>query len=273
MAHKYQWSAAKYKLLVKGGTVVDKGKKVYVEGLRSLARGFDSKDGFDLRDVGSWTPAQRKRVRTFAHRLERIQAQAKRPMRARGENLRRLQEAFHGDIPSKDFKVAFVPDTEPKLTLPGAKRRPPRVRVLKEGVSIKRAQYERLFIPFDQKAMVKNARAEIKRVADQMPDAKLFYVRVGEYDSLTGKSLGLVTEQVLNWMQQYDGKRELPKTSGNRGDDPKHHHWKKWLQGLVGFVIPQRVDIRKLGRIIQEGRRKNAAAVEVRKRMMRRRSV
>lgn len=264
MARKYQWSAAKYRSILLGEPGVN------LPGLRSLMTGFDSGDGFNVNNISKWTAYQRRKVREAFHNVELLQAQPKRIIRAKGENLRKLQDAFHGDIPSKNFKVAFIPDTEPKLTLPGAKKRPPKVRILKEGVSIGRPQYERIFIPFNTKALVRNGRAEIKRVAAEMPQAQLFFVQVGEYQSLTGKSIGLLTEQVLNWMQQYDGKKPLPETSGNKGDSPKHHHWKYWLNGLVGYKLPRSVDIRKLGKIIRIGREKNDELALQRKNFMRR---
>lgn len=264
MARKYQWSAAKYRSILMGES------RAELPGLRSLMRGFDVKDGYNVKAISEWTPYQRRKVREAFHNIELLQAQPKRIIRARGKNLEKLQDAFHGDIPSKNFKVAFIPDTEPKLTLPGAKKHPPKVRILKDGVSIQRRDYERIFIPFNSKNLVRNARAEVKRVAEQMPEAQLFFVQVGEYQSVTGKSIGLLTQQVLDWMNKYDGKKALPDSSGNRGDAPKHHHWKYWLNGLIGYRLPKRVDIRKLGKIINEGRKKNVLLTDERKRFMRR---
>jgi hypothetical protein len=103
-----------------------------------------------------------------------------------------------------------------------------------------------------------------------MPGVQLFFVQVGEYQSVTGKSIGLLTQQVLDWMQKYDGKKALPDSSGNKGDDPKHHHWKYWLNGLIGYRMPGKVDIRKLAKIIYAGRVKNEKLTDERKRFMRR---
>lgn len=265
MARKYQWSAAKYRSILLG--------EKHLPGLRSIMHGFESKDGFNVREISEWTAYQRRKVREAFHNVEVLQGQPKRIIRARGKNLEKLQDAFHGDIPSKNFKVAFIPDTEPKLTLPGAKKRPPKVRILKEGVSIQRRNVERIFIPFDTKALVRNARAEVKRVAEQMPEAQLFFVQVGEYQSVTGKSIGLLTQQVLDWMQKYDGKKALPDSSGNKGDNPKHHHWKYWLNGLIGYKLPHRADIRKLAKIIYAGRVKNEELTDERRRFMRRKGI
>jgi hypothetical protein len=264
MARKYQWSAAKYRSILLGEPAAE------LPGLRSLMHGFDSRDGYNVKAVSEWTPYQRRKVREAFRNVELLQAQPKRIIRARGANLEKLQGAFHGDIPSKNFKVAFIPDTEPKLTLPGAKKRAPKIRILKEGISIQRRNYERIFIPFNSKSLVRNASAEIKRVAAEMPEAQLFFVQVGEYQSVTGKSIGLLTQMVLDWMQKYDGKKALPDSSGNKGDNPKHHHWKYWLNGLIGYKMPKRIDIRKLGKIIEAGRVENEKLTDERKRFMRR---
>jgi hypothetical protein len=71
-------------------------------------------------------------------------------------------------------------------------------------------------------------------------------------------------------MQKYDGKKALPDSSGNKGDSPKHHHWKYWLNGLIGYKLPRRVNIRKIARIIYEGRQRNEELTDARKRFMRR---
>ena len=263
MSRKYHWSKEKYIEVVRGNRAEN------IEGLRSIAYGFDAADGFNLAHFDQWTKSQRAKVRDYFHRVELLQGQPKRIVRARGATLDKLQDAFHGGIPGK-FKVAYIPDTQPQTTLPGAKKNPPKLRILADGVSVVRNEYERIFIPFDQKALVTNARKEVKRVASKMPGAALYFVQVGEYQNLTGMSIGLITETILKWMEQYDGEKELPATSGNKGDDPRHHHWRYWLNGLVGYVLPRHVDIRRLGRIIYEGRQKAQDASRNRKNYMRR---
>lgn len=265
MARKYIWTKEKYRAIVAGD------KAFEVPSLRSIVKGFEAEDGYDLRRVEDWTPAQRAKVRKIFKRVEFLQAQPKRMVRAKGKNLEKLQEAFHGDVPSKDFKVAFIPDTDPVLTMPGAKKRAPKLRILKEGVAVQRTQYERVFIPFNKRKLVQDARAEIERVARQIPNATLYYVQTGEFQSANNGSIGIVADLVLRWMAQYDGVQPLPKTSGNKGDDPKHHHWSKWLNGLVGYMLPHgKKDIRKMQAIIREGREKNEEMKAERRRYMQR---
>lgn len=253
---KYLWTPEQYRTIVHGGSFINgKGEKQKVIGLRDIANGFDKRDGFD-KPVKQWSKSQRARVRDYFHRVEILQAQEKRIIKPRSEsNLRKLQDAFHGNVPSKDFKVAFIPDTEPVISRPGLKKIKAKVRMLKEGVSIERPGYERIFVPFNRKNLVRNARAEVERCAKLMPTAQLYFVQVGEFQSLTGMTRKLIADQILEWMAKYDGKKPLPSTSGNKGDDPKHHHWRYWLNGLVGYVIPKgHRNMLKMARRIKEGR-------------------
>lgn len=263
------WSNDKYAAIVKGGTEFG-----IPGGLRSYFKGFGAEDGYDLRNVADWSKNQRERVRERYHRYKAINGQPKRFVRVRDSaNLKRLQETFHDEIPSSDIKGAFVPDTEPMVS-PGFKKRPMRVRVLKDGITISRpGLYDRQFVPFRQKDLARNGRKEIVRAASQMKDVSLYFVQVGEFQSLTGMSLPLITKQVLDWMAQYDGKKPLPASSGNRGDAAKHHHWKHWLKGLVGFTVPRTVSQIQLARKIAAGRRVNDELKRLRKNLERRAKV
>lgn len=251
MSRKNVWNLEKYKSLIRGN------ESLNLPSLRTLVKGFDAKDGYALPNAENWTPKQKRRIRVWYKRIELLQAQPKRIIHAKGDNLNKLHKAFHSGVPSKDLKVAFVPNTRPKLTLESSKVKPPRIRYLKSGVSVKWHDYERILVPFDQKKLALDAQAEIKRVAAQMPGAKLYFIQTGEYQSINGKSLNLVTEQVQKWMAQYDGKKPIPRSSGNYGDNPKSHHWKKWLVGLVGYVFSSNQNITAIARKIKEGRKKN----------------
>jgi hypothetical protein len=271
VASKYRWTPEKYRAALVGR------REDGVEGLRSLVRGFESKKtavrdakgrfsgtvgGYDLKRIDEWTPQQRRKVRDYFHRVEQLEGQAKLIIRPRGEGakakLEKLHESFHGDIPSQDFKVAFIPYHDPKTSLPGAKRVKPKVRLTRQGVSIKTRRYERIFIPFDQKRIVRDPVNEIKRAASQIPGAQIYFAQVGDNQTVNGMSIGILTRQILQWMEQYDGKSKLPEDSGNKGDSPRHHHWKQWLRGLVGYILPGgKQDFRKVMRLIDEGRKEN----------------
>lgn len=230
--------------------------------------------GYNLVEFDEWTPQMRRKVRDYFARVEKLEGQAKLIVRPHGKGakakLERLHEAFHGEVPSQDFKVAFIPYHEPKVTLPGAKQRKPRVRITRDGVIIQTKQYERVLIPFNQKALVRDPPHEIQRAASLMPGARIYFAQVGEAQSITGMSLGILTRQVIQWMEQYDGVNPLPRSSGNRGDDPKYHNWRNWLKGLVGYVTERGMTTRKMMQRISEGRMANREQNRIRRNLMRR---
>lgn len=241
---KIKWSDKKYKIALLGDTL---------PGLRSVVKGFEASDGYDLRSIETWSAARKKRVRDYYNTVHKLEAQERIVVRPRSKkNLKSLQDAFHGDVPSRMFKVAFVPYTSPK-GLPGAKPRKPVIKYLKSGISIDAGAYERLFVPFDKKALVKNPEVEIKRVLGAMPGARLYFVQTGEFQTLNGMGPKILSEQVLKYMHLYDGVKALPRGSGNAGDHPHSHHWKYWLNGVVGFVFPKKLDVSAMQRQITQG--------------------
>lgn len=244
MARKIKWTKKHYAIALTGDTL---------PGLRSVVKNFEASDGYDIRSFASWSDSKKRRVRDYYARVHLLEAQERYVVRPRNkDNLEALQDAFHGDVGSKMFKVAFVPYTAPKQ-MPGAKPIVPEIKYLKRGIVIKTPSYSRNFIPFDKKALVKDAPKEIARVMDEMPQAKLFYIQTGEFQTLNSRSPRSLTELVIRYMGQYDGKTQLPRTSGNVGDSPTHHHWKYWLNGIVGYEFPEDVSEMVLASRIVKG--------------------
>lgn len=222
-------------------------------GLRAVVEGFAPADGYDIRRIEQWSTAQKRRVRDYYNRVHKLEAQERRIVFPRSKsNLRALQDAFHGDIGSRKFKAAFVPYTDPK-GLPGAKHKQPRISYLKSGISIDAGPYKRLFVPFNKRALVKDAQTEIERVLESMPGSRLHFIQTGEFQTLNGMSPKILAERVLQYMNQYDGKKPLPRSSGNYGDHPKTHHYKYWLNGVVGYLFPKTIDTKQMHRRIVEG--------------------
>lgn len=230
---RYTWTPEKYAAIVRQ--------------LRPYATGFEAADGYKL--DGDYTKSQRARIKRVFERVEHLQAQFGRPVRAKGKNLQTLHDTFHGGVYSKDLKVAFVPDLG-DVVKPGAKRKPPRIRYLKTGaIVVERKHLRNPVVFFDQKRLAKDTRAEVARAAAAMPKGVgLYYVKCGQFQTLNGKTLGTITQQIQEFMAQYDGKKALPKGSGNAGDNPKHHHWSQWLEGMIGYIIPKsrsRMDVQR----------------------------
>ena len=242
------WSAEKYRIAIQGDEL---------PGLRSTVEGFNAKDGYDLRHIDSWTPSKKRRVRDYYEKVHHLLAQEKRIVRPRNKrNLRTLQDSFHGDIASKQFKVAFVPYTDPKqlhAKRSGLKSRPARIRYTKRGIVFDTGAYARHFESFDKKRLAKNSDDEVKRAIAAMPGTKLFFVQVGQFQTLNGMGPNIIRELIKKWMMQYDGRKQLPNSSGNRGDAPKHHRWQLWLEGIVGYSFPKSTDTNQMQRAITSG--------------------
>lgn len=252
MSKKYRWTNDKYRAIVAGKPSAG------LEGLRNLVHGFESDDGYDLARVDEWTPQQKRRIRDYFHRVSQLQGQSKLVVRPRSKRqLRKLQDAFHGEVPSEKFKVAFLPYHHPRTTLPGAKRVKPKVTLLKDGVSIKTSVYDRQFIRFDPKRLVKNVEKEVRRVAAQMPKAAIFYAQVGANQTIPAEDLTGLIQQIKFFINRYDGKKPLPKDSGNYGDSPRAHHWRRWLEGMVGYKLPKGVSEDRAAELIAKGMEEN----------------
>lgn len=247
---KAQWSYQKYRDWLLGDAENN------VPSLRSIFRGLDASEGFNLHDFDSWTSAQRKKIRKAIEVVDEFQSQETRMVRPRKkENLRRLQKQFH-DKEYKGLKVAFVPDIEPQITLVGTRKLAPRIVYKKDSVVIKRKGFNRELVLFNQNRLAKDTSAELDRVKSLMPDAKLFYLKVGNHRTVNPFTNGDMENTIRKWMNQYDGVKELPRSSGNRGNHPKNHHWRDWLLGAYGIEFQRQRDIFAIAKKISAGRLK-----------------
>lgn len=241
---KIRWTNEKYRIALLGDAL---------PGLRSIVDGFMPSDGYDLRYIDSWPASKKRRIQRWYERVHLLEAQERRIVRPRSkQNLKKLIDAFHGDVPSKGFKVAFVPYVDP-IGLPGAKKKKPAIRFLKSGIAVDTGAYRRMFIPFDKEALVMDTDSEMQRVFDEMPDAEVFYIQTGEFQTLNATYPEAITRKVKQWMQQYDGVSPLPRGSGNSSDDPASHHYKYWLNGVVGFEFNKRIDPHEMAKQVYKG--------------------
>lgn len=254
MKKPQRWSKEKYMYALNG--------EPGVSGLRTLVIGFNVEDGYDFRKYTSWTKPQRERVRKYFGYVKFLEAQPRRIVRPRIiENLRRLQRRFHGGVPSKMFKVAFVPHQE-AATLPGSKPIHSKLVFTKNVIWDVYSSYKRGYVEFDKVALAVNPELELERAFNALKTASAFYVQTGEFQTLNSSYPEELTSKILKWMQQYDGVNQLPQGSGNVGDDPKHHHWRYWLEGLIGIATPKNVDVYEITKKIIDGiieaKRRNA---------------
>lgn len=260
-----RWTPQDYKSAVRKG-----GGTVY--GLRDILRGFDAKDGFDLRYPEAWTASQKKQVREYYAELKGMTGQATAPVKIRNpENLERAFEAFHPAVKKqkrKRFKAILIPD--PTAGQQYVNREtgeiesppPPRLIFTKRKIRIKRKAYTTDLYLFDPRALVTDPVAEIIRGYDSMPNATSFFQAQGypgqKENLLQGTHRSDNIDDFINYtlmiMDKYDG--VTPITEGkHKGHKAKDHYWGNWLQGMYGYELDESLGSpAELGRMIEHGR-------------------
>lgn len=239
-----------YKLALQGA----KDNDAQYKGLRKYATGFDAKNGYDLRDIDNWTASQKRKVREYAKVVHELQARSNVVYKTRSASkLEIAQEAGQHPKGFKQIKVAFIPYT-PAKSDPSAK---PRVTVSDRGVSVKAKYYEKVFFAFDKTRLAKRTEQELDRIVKnaESDGFKHFTIATGLHQlgqTFDGASF---KNAVLMLMAKYDGRKPLPDSSGNRGDSPKSHHWKLWLEGMVGYRFTPGGTNKRLLQDIEQARR------------------
>jgi len=106
-----------------------------------FASGFDPSDGYDLRKIHSWTPAQKAKITRLFKIVDKLTARPFQIYRTSNKkNLRRVQEAAQHGIYPKELKVAFVPSNSLKKKV--------KIRITKRGVKFKQGHVTRRVIDF-----------------------------------------------------------------------------------------------------------------------------
>lgn len=227
MAKRIKKSNEYYRAALVG--VVDRAGELS-PALRRVAVGFKAADGYNLRDLkaGKWTPAMKRRVTMYQRELNQMTAQEKVIVLTRSPDRLKKAQAVGGHDPKYKFKVAFLPGSD-KAEVIWNKDNTPTVR--EKG-------YSRIPAHFDAEVLAVDPEAEIARVLrlPQMLKAQRFGILTGANvmlgDIPTRKG---VAAKVRKLMAAYDGRKQLPAGSGNRGDKPSAHHYSKWLVGIQGF--------------------------------------
>ncbi len=221
------WSESKYKEALRGSDGMP--------GLRSIVKGFNATDGYDLRH--ELTKSQKARIRKYYAEVSLLEAQPRRIFRTKNKaHLELAQLQNHGKI-QRQYKVALIHNVEP-VTMPGEPAPAHRLRFNKGVIWDDFGGYAKASTSFNQVALARDPVAEINRALDVLGGAAFFYVQVGEFRTLSGEGREDFIEQVMMWMHQYDGIKQLPKTSGNIGDAPAWHRYDKWLNGVIGIKYP-----------------------------------
>jgi len=223
-------------------------------GLRKVAKGFTAAEGYNLRDLkeGRWTPAMKRKVSMYFHELQLLTGQEKIIIKTKSPKRLLYAQMIGGHDPKYKFKVAFVPGTKDAS-----------VEWEKDGsFTVRENDYRKKTELFDHEALADSPDDEVARLLESpsLKKAKRFKIVVEEnVFSPAGGLLdrGNVAAAIRKLMAQYDGKRALPRGSGNIGDDPAAHHYSQWLNGLMGYTFrfdPNKITPEKALRELERNR-------------------
>ncbi len=186
-------------------------------------------------------------------------AQEKVIVRSRSPDRLAKAQAVGGHDPKFKFKVAFLPGSGEAEIIWNKDNTP----------TVREKGFSRIAAHFDVEALAVDPRAEVARILllPQMKTAQRFGILTGANvmlgDIPTRKG---VAGKVQMLMAKYDGIKELPAGSGNRGDKPSAHHYSRWLVGIQGFHFrrdPDKVPPKQLQAIADANKalqRRRAAA-------------
>lgn len=211
-----------------------------VKAVRKYATGFNPDDGYDLTDFANWSKHRRKQVRDYFETIRELTSRDNYLFRPRREDhLRVAQAAADHPADRPRLKVAFIPYTAPMTGKREQNATPPKIKISKGALIVEGPYHTRTHIPFDPVALAENTWKETMRAAHEADKAKVFTIQAGihEIHGQRAHDPGALVKQITALMARYDGIKPIPETSGNRGNDPAHHHWSKWLTGINAYTF------------------------------------
>jgi len=221
-----------------------------VKMLRPYSSNFNSAHGYVLNKIDEWTPTQKSLVTRYYKQVRALTARPVEVLHFRDEKrLRAAQKASQHDNGFPLLKVAFIPKTTDK---------PVQVRFTKKmQMEVEGPNYERIYIPLDSKQLARRTEETIQKAINSAPkSSQWFTIQTGMYELPGAVDAHMLRRRILDLMSKYDGKSKLPRSSGNRGDNPKYHKWSKWLNGIIVYSFKGKADFAALGRDIRAAKKR-----------------
>lgn len=199
-----------------------------------FADGFEARDGFDLRYVDDWTPAQKAEVTKLYNQVDKLMARPFQVVRSRKpENLRRVQKAAQHITHPKKLKVAFVPvarpgeDADVRLYKPTKKHPKGRVVITERGVKRTPVSFDEVGISTE--FLAEDTAGAVAQLVEAQP-GKLYVPMAGEYETkgqaVSPQGLAGALAALMNKYSEEEGHDE---------DDPNSHHYSNWLHGVAVY--------------------------------------
>jgi hypothetical protein len=193
-----------------------------------LADGFNAKDGFDLRYIKDWSPAQKAKVTKMFAAIDELTSRPFKVVKPRRkDHLERLQKTSQHERKIKGLKVAFVPVADPSDKI--------KITYTKTAVKIKERNVGKWNIELDKKKLLIDPETEInKKIAAN--SARVYNVMAGKF--FIPKPLfsaAEVTAEVIKRQEKYNA-------DDYDENDPNSSYWGNWLGGLIAYDYENRLD-------------------------------
>jgi hypothetical protein len=198
-----------------------------------FADGFDAKDGYDLRRVDEWTPAQKAAVTRLYRHVNHLAARPFKIYKTKNKKrLRSVQEFSQHEYYPKKLKVAFVPVGDPSDKI--------KIKVRGDVVSMKEKNVLISKIPLDSKELLRDPKATIEMAIANRPE-KSFAIQAGKYEIQGTHSRSQIADEVLKLMNKYSADRFDKNNSSS-------HYFGNWMGGLVAYKFDKLRDKEELDR-------------------------
>ena len=210
-----------------------------------FADGFEAKDGFDLRRMHQWTPAQKGKITRLFKTIDKLTSRPFQVYRTRNKkNLRKVQQAAQHDEFPKNLKVAFVPSSSQEARV--------KISITKKGnVKFKQGSIRREVIDFASygytpEDLALDPGAVVEDVARQVP-ANRYKIQAGEHEVNQGRSIGRMgssfplekLKEAVRKMVNYYSADRFDK------DNKNSSYFGNWLFGVVGYNFDEYADYRQ----------------------------
>lgn len=207
----------------------------------NIASGFKAKDGYDLRDIDSWTPQEKSKLTRIFNTVKSLSERPFQIYRPRKrENLKIVQDASQHLTSPPEINVAFVPVSDPseKAEIKITTRKV--VKITKAG---KKKEIETPLVSITQ--------GEVKKMPTLWKDVGLTRKQVE--DDPIGATKILVAEMKKHGAKMFTpmaGEREFSRAfSENALYDEianvidQYPRWAVFLIGMQAFEMPKRSDL------------------------------
>lgn len=193
-----------------------------------LATGFEARDGYNLREIDDWTPAEKSRVTKLWNLVDDLTAKPFQIVRKRKpENIRAVQEFAQHETYPPELKVAII-----KVAYPEEKADvyvdpdTLEVSVTERGVTRRSHDFTKMV---DMDELEDDPREAIKSVVAATPESQMYGIQAGKYEVNRTFTERGVTTAIINLMNEYS------EENGYDPDDKNSSHWSNWLGGVVAY--------------------------------------